>query len=402
MGSAAQKSQMLSKVGECLYRNGNKAYFAILKVRGKQIKRSLKTADLPLAKRRLADLRAKAERLHGKENRNIRFEELAAQWLESIKPSLKPKSLSRRNVAIVGLAKSLKGLPVRAIGFTEIDKWKRGRGAMLSARSHNIELETLNLLLRYACQRGILIDNHAEKFKRRKQLQATVVMPDRAQFTALVKELRNAPRAIASGAADMVEFLAYSGMRVGEAREVRFRDVNFNLGTVLITGGEGGTKNHQQRTIPLFPNLRNVIDRVKTSRRMHDSNARVFDILSPRGAMELACKRVGLPDFTVHSMRHFFASNAIEAGINFKVIADWLGHSDGGILVARTYGHLRSEFSAAMAEKMSFDALADIHEPAQNDRADLGEKGRGTMKKIELPPVEIKSRRTEKLRKVLR
>ena len=359
MENAAQKSQMLSKVGECLYRNGNKMYFAILKVRGKQIKRSLRTADLKSAKRRLAELRSKAERLHGKEDRNIRFEELAAQWLESIKPSLKPKSLSRRHVAIVGLSQSLKGLPVRAIGFAEIDKWKQGRGSALSARSHNIELETLNLLLRYGCQRGILMDNHAENFKRRTQLQATVVMPDRAQFTTLVKGLRGTPRIVASGAADMVEFLAYSGMRVGEAREVRFRDVNFELSTVLVTGGEGGTKNHQQRTIPLFPNLRNVIERIKSTRRLNDPNARVFEIISPRGAMESVCKRSGLPDFTVHSMRHFFASNAIEAGINFKVIANWLGHSDGGILVAKTYGHLRSEFSAAMAEKMSFDALAE-------------------------------------------
>ena len=53
-------------------------------------------------------------------------------------------------------------------------------------------------------------------------------------------------------------------------------------------------------------------------------------------------------------MRHFFCSNAIEAGIDFKVIAEWLGHKDGGILVARTYGHLRAEHSTAMAKRMTF------------------------------------------------
>jgi len=40
----AQKSQQLNRVGECLYRNGRKTYFALIKVSGKQIKRSLKTA----------------------------------------------------------------------------------------------------------------------------------------------------------------------------------------------------------------------------------------------------------------------------------------------------------------------------------------------------------------------
>src|SRR5438093_9727665 len=99
----AEKSQQLKRVGECLYRNGNKIYFALIKVSGKQIKRSLKTDDLTIAKRRLTELRGKAERLHGKENRNIRFEELAENWLESIKPSLKPKSHARRRVALIGL-----------------------------------------------------------------------------------------------------------------------------------------------------------------------------------------------------------------------------------------------------------------------------------------------------------
>ena len=58
-------------------------------------------------------------------------------------------------------------------------------------------------------------------------------------------------------------------------------------------------------------------------------------------------------------MRHFFCSNAIEARIDFKVIDEWLGHKDGGILVAKTYGHLRNEHSSAMAKKMTFTANLD-------------------------------------------
>lgn len=358
MTTEPQKSQELKKVAECLYRNGNKIYFALIKVRGKQIKRSLKTDDLAIAKRRLGELRGKAERLHGQENRGIRFEELAENWLASIKAALKPKSYDRRRVAIIGLTPFFKGLPVKSIGFNEIDEWRRKRGAIVSARSHNIELETLKLLLRYACDRGILLDNHADKFKRRKQSKTVVEIPTRAEFLTLVKALRDAPFAVASGSADMVEFLAYSGMRVGEAREVRLCDINFDRGTLLITGGELGTKNHEERTIPLFPNLRNLLLRMLARKPMSDATARIFSIESPRGAMTNACERVGLEDFSVHSLRHFFASNAIEQGINFKVISDWLGHSDGGVLVAKTYGHLRAEYSASMAERMSFEAAA--------------------------------------------
>lgn len=255
-----------------------------------------------------------------------------------------------------------------AIGFAEIDAWKGKRGAAVSARSHNIELESLKVILRYACDRGILLGNAAEKFKRRKQPKSIIDLPSHAEFRVLAKTLREGPLAVASGATAIVEFLAYSGMRVGEAREVRLRDVNLDSGSVLITGGELGTKNHQERVIPLFPNLRNLLVRVMSARDLTNMDARIFNIASPRGAMELACKRAGLKQFSVHSLRHFFASYAIESGINFKVISEWLGHSDGGILVAKTYGHLRAEYSAAMAEKMSFEALSDAPEASTRHR----------------------------------
>src|SRR5260370_9406209 len=203
-----QKSQQLKRVGECLYRNGRRTYFALIKVSGTQIKRSLKTDDLAIAKRKLSELRSKAERLHGKENRNIRFEELAANWRESIKANLKPKSWYRRRVAIIGLTPFFKGMPVKSIGYQEIDEWKRRRGSKISSRSHNIELETLKLLLRYASDRGILLDNHADKFKRRKETKAVVKIPTRQEFRSLLIGLTSAPKAVASGAAAMVEFLA--------------------------------------------------------------------------------------------------------------------------------------------------------------------------------------------------
>ncbi|MDC0276757.1 hypothetical protein OAL00_07470, partial [Verrucomicrobiales bacterium] len=61
------------------------------------------------------------------------------------------------------------------------------------------------------------------------------------------------------------------------------------------------------------------------------------------------CKTAQLPHFTHHSLRHFFVSNAIEVGVDFKSIAAWIGHKDGGILVAQTYGHLREAHSQQMA-----------------------------------------------------
>jgi integrase len=353
MVSNLHKSQTFKRVGECLYRNGNKAYFAIIKVAGKQIKRSLKTVDLPLAKRRLAEFRTRTDRLQGSAQRNIRFDEMADVWLKSIEPHLKPKSWDRRRVALVGLRPYFKGIAMKACGYREIDDWQQKRGVKLSARSYNIELETLKILFRYACERGILLENYALKYKRRKQHRKLPSIPTRGEFFKLLAGLRNAPKAVASGSADMVEFLAYSGTRVGEAREVRMSDIDFDNRRITITGGELGTKNNEQRAIPLFPDLKELFERMFKSRANLKQSSKLFPIQSPRGAMQNACERMRLSDFTVHSLRHFFASNAIEQDANFKVVAEWLGHKDGGVLVAKTYGHLRPDFSAQVAERMS-------------------------------------------------
>ena len=167
-----QKSQSLNRVGECLYRNGIGIYFALVKVSGKQIKRSLKTNDLALAKRRLSDLRKKTERMHGTESRDSRFEEMAGMWMASIEGGLKDSSHDRRRVAIVSLSPFFRNMPLRSIGFKEIEAWKNRRGAKMSARSHNIELETLNLIFAYAMKRGVLLDNPVADFKRRAALHA--------------------------------------------------------------------------------------------------------------------------------------------------------------------------------------------------------------------------------------
>ena len=68
--------------------------------------------------------------------------------------------------------------------------------------------------------------------------------------------------------------------------------------------------------------------------------------------METACRVANLPHFTHHCLRHYFVSNAIEKGIDFKTIATD-HHKDGGLLVAKTYGHLRDVHSYQMARLMT-------------------------------------------------
>lgn len=356
-GELHNGKQRFKKVGPNLYLDSAGRYYLLVKKSGKQFRRSLKTTDPALAKRRLRDFLERAAHLSTDgTNSSIRFEDLSQRWLASKTAELKASSAYRRASVLKQLMPFFKGRLVRTIGANEIEAWKIKRGAMLSARSWNIDVETLKQIFDYAQNTlRILLDNPARYLKRKKEPKPGKVIPSKEQFGAVLNELRNGHRATGE-AADFIEFLGYSGMRQGEARWVRWRDINVELGTLLVTGGEFGTKNYEARTIPLFGPLRRLLESIRERKHPLTNDARIFDIADARLQLMRACERLGFPRFGHHTMRHFFCSNAIEAGCDFKVIAGWLGHKDGGVLVAMTYGHLRSEHSAAMAKRITFDA----------------------------------------------
>jgi hypothetical protein len=67
-----------------------------------------------------------------------------------------------------------------------------------------------------------------------------------------------------------------------------------------------------------------------------------------------ACKKLEIPRFTHHDLRHLFATRCIESGVDIPTVSRWLGHKDGGALAMKTYGHLRDEHSTTMAQKVFF------------------------------------------------
>lgn len=345
------------KVAQNLYRlESSGQYYALFKRAGKQIRRSLKTTDAALARRRLSEVRDKVGRLNQTKGASkLTFAELAERWLANHSVHLKEKSISRLDTCLKGLKPHLGHVPIRNISSRQCEDWVTKRGKQISPSSYKHERRTLLAVLDYAVRDGLILDNVARTcVPIRKISQPKIVIPSRAQFRALVEAIRKADvRAQAGG--NLVELLGYSGMRLGEALNLTWGDIDQERGIFTITGGERGTKNHQVRTVPVFPAMKELLERIRGEQPATDD--RIVPLaVGARTSMQNACKKANLPAFCHHSLRHYFCSNAIEAGIDFKVIAGWLGHKDGGYLVAKTYGHLRDAHSLEMAKRMTFSA----------------------------------------------
>ena len=144
-------------------------------------------------------------------------------------------------------------------------------------------------------------------------------------------------------------------MRKGEAARVTWGDCDFEHGKIHVKGDpDFGTKNWDTRVIPMLPEMRLFLERLRRKRPSEDSTASVREIRECQKAIDSAVKKIGSPRVTHHDLRHLFATRCLEAGVDVPTVSRWLGHKDGGSLVMKTYGHLRDEHSTDMAARVNF------------------------------------------------
>jgi integrase len=354
------------KVAENLYRlESTGGYYALLKRGGKQFRRSLKTKDRKLADRRLNDLREKIGCLKISADAKLNFEQAANLWLETNKHALSSNTVKRREMYIKGLAPYLRNLPIRNIAAADCDRWVKERGANLASETFVHELDVMRTVFDFALERGLILSNPAKHIKRRKVVSKQIVVPSLDEFQQLVSTIRLSDgrkdsQIKSKDGADLVEFLAYSGARIGEVtgggdahenRPLLWTDVHFERGTVFLPG----TKTEAApRTIPMSDRLRAFLVQLKAEKQPQPNDP-ITSIKSARKCLQTACKKLALPQFTHHDFRHFFATTCIESGVDIPTVSRWLGHKDGGALAMKRYGHLRQEHSFAMIKRVNFD-----------------------------------------------
>lgn len=357
--SQKARKVVFHRVAENLYRlETSGGYYGLVKRGDKQFRRSLRTKDRKLADRRLNELRAQVGNLKITEDAFLSFEDVAKRWMAVTSHTLKPSSALRREQAISYIAPFFKGLSVRNIQRQHCERWLTERGPKLAPMTMNRELELMRAVFAYAVKLGLMLKNPAEDIERRRVVQAKIQIPTLEQFRRLVAAIRESDgredsKRKATPGADLVELLAYSGCRLTEGTSLTWQDVSFEKNTITITGGEGGTKNHEHRTVPMTAALRSFLERLHNERHPQPEEL-VSKIESAKKCLATACRRLTFPQFTHHDFRHFYATTCIEAGVDIPTVSRWLGHKDGGALAMRVYGHLRQEHSELMVRRVIF------------------------------------------------
>jgi len=343
-----------TKAAENLVRHSGGVIYLRIKLNGKTIRKSLQTTDLRTAKmKRATEIEALRKIADGASDATpIRLLGDAVDLEEAstlAKPRLKAATIHYYRQIFASLRSTL---PLRAPAATwsaEAAKaWWLAYGTAMSPSRANNALAIVQRIAATLIERSIRSDNPT-KGLRRLRLPTTRLddLPNSATLDAIIADIRGQKKRCSQESANMVGFLAWSGMRIAEMQALQWDDIGSEW--ITITGGETGTKNHRVRRIPVNSRLRDLIEKMRHS----DAAGPVFHMRSPRLALENACGRFKIRHMRIHDLRHYFATWAIETGVDIPTVSRWLGHQDGGVLAMRTYGHLRDQHSLDSASKLN-------------------------------------------------
>lgn len=364
-----------------LLRNGASGnYYARVKVNGKQKWRSLKTKVFTVAKLKVVDaettLRTQGRLAKGRNFEGADDETKVAFYIKCFSAkldndsTLKESSRSRTKDSIKTLVKTWPDLPttdVRDVTEADCRAWakralKEGTGFIapnaktvrkgMSVSNYNKCVMALWGILDVAVENGIVAENVSYAIDRKAPTPRVFDLPSVAQFNQIVKLMAKAGSRWSTDAADLASLLAYTGARLREATKLQWSHLNAAETLLTVPGTKSAAS--VNRPVPVFKKLKVLLERIRKRRGTEPRSAPIAGVGSCLDALKNACRKVDVKPMTHHDLRHFFATRCIESGVDIPTVSRWLGHSDGGALAMRTYGHLRQEHSLAQAAKVSF------------------------------------------------
>jgi integrase len=170
--------------------------------------------------------------------------------------------------------------------------------------------------------------------------------------------------------------MAISGMRRGEALALTWADIDFQRERVFvratlnrIQGSLDVTApktSNSRRTLHMSLEMKNLLLHVKA---MRQSNASSFifvgesgNPIEPRNLLrgfKAAAKRAGLPNATLHSLRHAAASQMLNSGVPLFTVSKTLGHSSVSV-TGDIYGHLEDHAQKSALKSLSGQFLTSV------------------------------------------
>jgi integrase len=157
-------------------------------------------------------------------------------------------------------------------------------------------------------------------------------------------------------------FILYTGVRIEKALMLRWREIDFQLGVIMILAN---VKTNKRAVVPLAADLAGILTQYR-ERINPDGSDRIFPWTynAIRLRFNRLRKRTGLTGYTLNSLRHTFATYSSFLGGDHQATSKAMGHSSErttGIYTHYPIQRLRDAVSKLdYLKKLHADIFADI------------------------------------------
>jgi integrase len=233
---------------------------------------------------------------------------------------------------------------------------KRTRGG---DRAVDLELTALSNALALAARRSRLKINpirergaYSDKSRIRHWREMAPTPPELVRIVDWIeKSGRQQP-------ADLTQYLAYTGARIGEALKARWKAVNWAENMIHVKRSKKGL----MPWVPILPEIQKLLARMKehaTCDLMFPSALNPHTALDPsafRRLLDKACKQLKIRHVTPHGLRSYFVTRARQSGLTDAEIAQLIGDKTGPSIIAEVYGDVRPGHLLNIARKIQLTA----------------------------------------------
>ena len=303
------------------------------------------------------------------------YKEWLSNWLENyVQPSAKQRTYTRyKEIVDQHIIPQLGDLELSEITpyvlqcyITELLKCGNLRtGKGLSANSVNSIITAIQNTLKTAYSLGMVSEYTGDKIKRPRTSEKKVECFSMSEQKKIEQYILNEENTRLFG----VLLCLYTGLRIGELLALEWSDIDMRKGELRVNktchygkdeNGEFGRitdipkTQSSIRTIPipkqLMPHLREV---KKKSRSTHivSNGENLISIRSYQRSFASLLKRLNIQHRGFHSLRHTFATRALECGMDVKTLSEILGHKNPTVTLNR-YAHSLMEHKKEMMNKL--------------------------------------------------
>ena len=319
------------------------------------------------------------------------FGEWVEFWYENYsKPMLRPSSQrSYEDFIRLYIRPKLGSVPLNKLTMNDLQQffnWMRKDGRTLHRESRGGGLSdnmvrNCHSLCRRALEKAVaerlIVKNPIEECKappiRRKEMH----LLSREELQKLLIQAR------AEGYYEVFLLELTTGLRVGELMALQWDDLNFNTGELRIERQVYRTKEElliqepktkaSIRTVILPPPVVEALKEYKktvSSRWMFPSPKKEDAPLAPAAASHRLSKilsHAGCKKVRFHDLRHVFATNALEHGMDVKTLSTIIGHVSSATTL-NVYAHVTSDMQRQAAAKID-QGIGKVEISAENPQA---------------------------------